>query len=613
MKSPERRPTAAHPLIRHVFDQAQSLRDTAVSFLSFQEVRSMIGLLERAARIDQAADLKKPVLIGLLGGTRCGKSTLFNELIGRPEASPTSDDEYGFTKRAVLALNDRDRPLLPLPADLDPQFVPTSRSNVVLCDTPDIDSVMRSNRDVTRRLIDLCDIVVYVTTPEKYAGFEINAEVRSWAARKRWLFVLNKIDLIEAKSQLLGVEFDARLHALGFRPDDRNRFLISARQPDRFGFAKLKEAVFETRPPEQVELLRVDGFLGYVQHAVRAELTNGIEKTADELQHETDALHGRIHDAYCKGLRTPEAAQALRVVLREATWRQLGHQCGWFMALPVWLRCRFAILWASYQVNRLLLRGMNLIGLAGAMASTFVAVARGWLPLRRVTESLGPGYRRTVTEMSSRARMILEDRNLLQLVAKKDGEVNTNGAAEMVTPATSGGWFEQSLRWLSLRNADEETLTQLSADVERIGHKSTRMVLSGMCGRLVYWFANLLPAAMFGWILCRIMRAWWSMNYLPLHFYGLAAALFAATLFVGYLTLSWLVGKTTRNLDGAAMVEPITEPKATVELRQVTQQLRDLVHMAKRLRQAATEIRRDLEREGSFHWAAPSSDSTDPK
>lgn len=612
MKLPEPRRTVAQPLIHLIADQAAALRNAALAFASLREVRSMLGLLDRATRFDHAAAMKRPVLIALLGGTRAGKSTLFNELIGRAEASPMSDDEYGFTKRPVVAIDDRDRPLLSLPADFDAQFVPTQRANAVFCDTPDIDSLHTANHELTRRLIDRCDIVVYVTTPEKYAGFQLNEEVRNWASRKRWLFVLNKMDLVESKAGALRVEFDARLRALGFRPDDANRFLICARQPDRFSFPKLKEAIFTARPPEQVELLRIDGFLGYIDHAVRAELTDAIEKAADELQSETDALHRQMYEAYCKGLRTPDAAGALRVVLREATWRQLGQQCGWFMALPVWIRCRFAMLWASYQVNRMLLRGMNLVGLAGALASTSIAVVRGWLPLKRVTEALGPGYRRTVTEVARRARMILEDRNLAQVVVvnEKDDEANARIAA--VPPAPSANWFEQTIRWLSLRNTDEETLTQLSADVERIGGKAARMVLGGVRGRLVYWSANLLPAAMFGWILCRIVRAWWSMNYLPLHFYGLAAALFAATLLVGYLALSWLVGRTTRDLDGAAMVEPITAPKATADLRQVTQRLRDLFHFASRLRQTARDIRQDLDREGSIHSAAPVNDPADP-
>ncbi len=147
-----------------------------------------------------------PLLISLIGGTGTGKSTVFNSLAGQiiskvGHKRPSTLRAVIFTPQNAL----RQISECPLPdSEVGPdnglpqtQIVAHHRaelSNCILVDTPDIDSVEPSNRLNAESFFIISDIIIFVTSQEKYgdlAGHEVTDHARRWG--KKTIFVMNKV------------------------------------------------------------------------------------------------------------------------------------------------------------------------------------------------------------------------------------------------------------------------------------------------------------------------------------------------------------------------------------------------------------------------------------
>lgn len=590
-------------LQERLLQRIERFREQAVELDALATTRTSLVRLDQAMeRLKGLSDKPAPLHVALLGGTGSGKSTLFNTLLQRPGASPTSVTRL-HTRRPYVAVAEADRPALRIPTALDAVYIPSDHRGIVLCDTPDIDGSLTANHELTRQVIEACDMIVYVTDNQKYSNDAVNAEVRRWGERKRWYLVLNKMDLIAEDDRVRLIEdFDRKIQAIGFQSADDVRFAISAHDPDAFDFARLRDAIFRQRSAEHIRLLPLDGFLRYARHAVDETLLQPVRELQDDLREQETIQRQRLIETYRQAMKTPEVQTAFHLVLREKVWQSAGNHCGLILWPAVWLRCRLSALFASYSVTRGLARGMSIFGLINIAVGMAAAVVRGWLPLRHVTEALGPGFRKRLEDIRRDCLRILEDRGLNSLVREAQANADVASLTTREDDHPTVRQLDSLLKRLMLRNADEEVLQQLSSDVDRIGMTAVKRSLGGFRGYVVVLFCSLFPMGALGWAGYRFGMAWWNERYLTLNFYSMAAVLILIAYIMGYLFLAGFLRIRERDQELTSFDE-LDESRVTSSLRLATDRLDALLKDARQVRQGIDNFEDTLRQMGGLSRA----------
>ncbi|QNF93251.1 GTPase family protein [Janibacter sp. YB324] len=141
-------------------------------------------------------------VVALAGATGSGKSSLFNALVGadiarvgqrRPTTSTPTAAVWGTEPAGALLdwLSVGTRHHVPEPGDLD---------GLVLVDLPDFDSRESAHREEAQRILELVDVFVWVTDPQKYADAVLHddyvAVLRDYGAVT--IVVLNQVDRLPA-------------------------------------------------------------------------------------------------------------------------------------------------------------------------------------------------------------------------------------------------------------------------------------------------------------------------------------------------------------------------------------------------------------------------------
>lgn len=137
-------------------------------------------------------------VVALAGATGSGKSSLFNALVGadiarvgqrRPTTSTPTAAVWGTEPAGALLdwLSVGTRHQVAEPGDLD---------GLVLVDLPDFDSRESAHREEAQRILELVDVFVWVTDPQKYADAVLHddyvAVLRDYGAVT--IVVLNQVD-----------------------------------------------------------------------------------------------------------------------------------------------------------------------------------------------------------------------------------------------------------------------------------------------------------------------------------------------------------------------------------------------------------------------------------
>jgi len=137
--------------------------------------------------------------IGLLGGTGVGKSTLMNALSGAEIASTSHRRPH--TDKVLIYRHVAANHLPPLSLENVPCHEITHEASaikqILLCDLPDFDSLMGEHHEQVIQFMEHLDILVWVTSPEKYADGRFYELLRMVPkAKQNFYFILNKTDLL---------------------------------------------------------------------------------------------------------------------------------------------------------------------------------------------------------------------------------------------------------------------------------------------------------------------------------------------------------------------------------------------------------------------------------
>lgn len=145
---------------------------------------------------------ESPLVVATFGGTGTGKSSLVNALVG--EEVTTAGRQRPTTRKPKLIVHsETDFKLLSLPLDeIDVvQRDAEVLKDVMILDCPDPDTnedqAAGTNVDRLRKLLPFCDVLLVVSTLQKYRSARVSDELLAAAAGCRMIFVQTHADLDE--------------------------------------------------------------------------------------------------------------------------------------------------------------------------------------------------------------------------------------------------------------------------------------------------------------------------------------------------------------------------------------------------------------------------------
>lgn len=181
-------------------------------------LRDELVRVTRGYLIDRLGDLDAPLLVTVVGPTGSGKSTLVNSLAGRAVSKP--GPLRPTTRRPVVWCHVSQAGGYESIAGVETDVVAEDHpllTDMTLVDTPDLDSYVTDHRRMTERILNSTDVVVFVTSAQRYADavpWEILAEIERRGSVV--VFVMNRLS---RRSSGAVSDYMALLRSHGFAPD----------------------------------------------------------------------------------------------------------------------------------------------------------------------------------------------------------------------------------------------------------------------------------------------------------------------------------------------------------------------------------------------------------
>ena len=308
-----------------------------------------------AASVEEAG---RPLVVGVLGGTGTGKSTLVNALAGR-DVSEASDVARPTTVQpVVVAAGDTDLDWFPLEA-LGATVVRTDAAaiaEIVLVDCPDPDTQSpeqagtaatpadgragdTGNRDRLEQILPQCDVLLVISTAQKYRSFSVARELAAFAPGRPLLFVQTHA----SRDPDIRDDWKRDLQEQGFvvpviyRVDGLEAFRRGQRgEPADPGFAELQTAIAGELAARAAGRLRRNGGLELAGWFLKCggEQLQPVQAAVQALRDGLDRETARLEALLSAGI-------ALQVRQARLGWRHLvAHELeqqwqtgifGWFL------------------------------------------------------------------------------------------------------------------------------------------------------------------------------------------------------------------------------------------------------------------------------------------
>ena len=312
---------------------------TAPAWPPFAQAETLITRLDPRLRVPEI-DLDRALVIGFLGGSGTGKSTLFNALLGR-RISRAGKEYRPMTRRAVVACH----------PDVDPSFLGLDHDaievhrlkmpllqQVILIDCPDPDTQEpddgaggQLHLDILRTVLPHCDVMVHTVTSQKYKSHVVGQELLKNAPGRQILFVQthaavdpdNRADLKKYLDDLgLSVPEIFRFDATEALAHQEHNEPVDG----EFGrFRDLLEHELASRARHRIRRANLLGLYGWLLATIKPPITVRLESVArleKEMDQERSALLAKVRS------RITERIDANRRLWRSRVLRQLTQSWG---------------------------------------------------------------------------------------------------------------------------------------------------------------------------------------------------------------------------------------------------------------------------------------------
>ncbi|NLM16281.1 MAG: hypothetical protein GX221_00995 [Candidatus Riflebacteria bacterium] len=492
---------------------------------------SLFALRRGLNEVSQISELEeRPLIITLMGGSGVGKSYIFSRLCGCENASPSSPSVRGFTKELYIAASEKDRKLLTFKAD-KANWLPGLIPNLVLIDTPDLDSIHENNLALADETIANSDILVAVTTPDKRADFIIHRKILDWSARKRWFFIMNKADTAEDTTpDALRADLIGRLKDMGFQINDSSKnavFVFSANDEKSEEFKKFSEMLFTGRNVLQNRILQQEDILRKYWHVLNAlELQEKIQELYVSLKDRKAKLSEKTNQIEDRIVSSSYFSSVLSDNLRKAVYKELADKTLGFV-------------YPYFAFLRL-------------MSGKESLTALDFIYSKSLTDSAD------ISECYADERRYLEDKSL---------------------PVSSTGGKEVSRQRISA-NVFNDSIAEYAKEI------SQRKLFS-----FNIFVANLLPFLLLLWSLYVLFSSWIEKTWLSSDFIYHTALLLILSTIPGYLRLSSYIKNRIKEFEPPETTIKLAMPDLDRNIESLEAVVRESSELNKKVKETLNEIR----------------------